>query len=390
MTVADGGIVWIIADGRDCSPDSVALAEKIDGDTVTEYRISDFARYLLSPRPIEVQKRLIGCEVHYRPGISKSIRAGIRRMLPGRLKGLIDANCLRPEILVANLKLKIPSLKDPDLERHLQNIVDGLRRYDSITRRLPRLNARQIKHIIGICEDVGGNLSYLKLQGEIEDKIKYLANNFSRDVGISLRRAYIGDGLFELRGFDFGRYQPGRAHRLVSYLKNGQRKIYVLDAKNKIECPVDNDRLLKYLLLLEQSIRMDPKLKTAFDLCAGGLARPIKLFFNNDLEIDYSKAPLPRVYKEVFQSHKLGGNQKNLVKPSLNYLQIGISLNYVPLSDCGEERLVTDIAVLHDLRALEGLKTNLPRVYSEISKRTFQTEAGRFYLLDSMEGHSNV
>jgi hypothetical protein len=32
----------------------------------------------------------------------------------------------------------------------------------------------------------------------------------------------------------------------------------------------------------------------------------------------------------------------------------------------------------------------LPQVYSEISKSAFNSEAGRFYLLDSIEGHSNV
>jgi hypothetical protein len=74
----------------------------------------------------------------------------------------------------------------------------------------------------------------------------------------------------------------------------------------------------------------------------------------------------------------------------LNYLQIGVSLNYVLLNDSAEDRVHTHISILHDLRALEALKNNLPQVYSEISKGAFISEAGRFYLLDSIEGHSHV
>jgi hypothetical protein len=60
------------------------------------------------------------------------------------------------------------------------------------------------------------------------------------------------------------------------------------------------------------------------------------------------------------------------------------------MSDIGEDRLYTQISVLHDLRAIETLKNNLPQVYSEISKSAFLSEAGRYYLLDSIEGHSNA
>jgi DNA-binding Lrp family transcriptional regulator len=45
--------------------------------------------------------------------------------------------------------------------------------------------------------------------------------------------------------------------------------------------------------------------------------------------------------------------------------------------------------VLHDLRALELLRKNLPQIYKEIEKRVGVSEAGRFYLLDSIEGFNN-
>jgi hypothetical protein len=142
--------------------------------------------------------------------------------------------------------------------------------------------------------------------------------------------------------------------------------------------------------LLEHSIRANPVLRQAFNLCSNGQARAIKLFFNKKLEVDYSKTHFPKVYREVFNACKVASNKRNLVKPSLNYLQIGVSLNYVPVCESGDDRVHTHISILHDLRALESLKTNLPQVYSEICKSAFMSEVGRFYLLDCIEGQSNV
>ena len=73
----------------------------------------------------------------------------------------------------------------------------------------------------------------------------------------------------------------------------------------------------------------------------------------------------------------------------MNYQQIGISFNYIPQPDSAADNMITLISVLHDLRALELLRKNLPQVYHEIEKRVGVSEAGRFYLLDSIEGCSN-
>ena len=114
------------------------------------------------------------------------------------------------------------------------------------------------------------------------------------------------------------------------------------------------------------------------------------MFFNKKLEIDYTKSPLPPVYQQIFNTLNVSANQKNLVKPLLNYLQIGISLNYVLFDDEQGEQMFTHITVLHDIRALEPLGKNLPEVYAQMRKRAFDSEAGRFYLLDSINGYSNA
>ncbi|MDY6842770.1 MAG: hypothetical protein SVW57_01575, partial [Thermodesulfobacteriota bacterium] len=59
---------------------------------------------------------------------------------------------------------------------------------------------------------------------------------------------------------------------------------------------------------------------------------------------------------------------------------------YIPQSYCVEQKLFTNISVMHDFRALEPIKSELPLLYSEIDKMTSVSEAGKFYLLDSIRG----
>jgi hypothetical protein len=146
---------------------------------------------------------------------------------------------------------------------------------------------------------------------------------------------------------------------------------------------------LKFLVLLQQALADDLKLRKAFGLCIRGKAKPVKLFFNRQLEVDYSNSHFPPVYRDILRENNTNSNQQNLIRPALNYLQIGISFNYLPQPDCAADNMITLISVLHDLRALELLRKNLPQVYHEIEKRVGVSEAGRFYLLDSIEGCNN-
>ena len=338
--------VWIISKGRDSQFDLSAIESGKNTEAVTEYQISDIAHYLLNPNPIEVEKRLIGCEIHYPQSTVTKIIANIKRLFPRRLRKHWNGNGIPPEVLISNCKIKIPPLKDKDFEAHLNTIYESLRAYDAVSKRLPRLDPYKIAHIIGICQDIGGNYSYLKLQGSIDDKLKYVNNYISKSVGVLLRKAQIAEGLFEMRGFDFGAYDSGRTHRLITYQKNEKRRCCVLNSNNK-------------------------------------------LFLNKQFEVDYSKSPFPKIYRNILKANNIDPNQQNLIRPSLNYLQIGISFNYMPQSNGAEEKMMTLISVLHDLRALDVLRKKLPQVYDEISKYVSVSEAGKFYLLDSIEGFNH-
>ncbi len=382
--------VWIISKGRFSDIELDRLVEGPVSGPGREYKISAIGRYLLNPSAIEIKKKLIGGEVHYKLSPGKKIRKALHKILPGSKKRLKTNGWLSPDVIVSRYKLAIPPLKDPHLASHLNQIVDHLRPYDSVAKKLVQLDPRKILQIVGICEDIGGNYSYLKLQGSIEDKIKYLGNFISKDVGVVLSKAYIDEDLFELRGYDFMAHDPEAAYKLITYHSDGIQKACVLTENNKVDFYINDSHLLRHMHLLEQSLQSDSCFSRAFHLCIEGQATPIKLFFNKKFEIDYSKAALPEVYRDVFKSLNLEPNKKNLIQPILNHLQIGISLSYILLSDSEQDRMHTDISILHDLRALEPLRKNLPRVYFELEKRAMISEAGRFYLLDSINGTSNA
>ena len=381
--------IWVISEGRDAQFDLREIDGGNGSENGREYQISDIGCYLLNPQPIEIEKRLIGCEIHYPQRTTTRIIEKLKRLLPGRLRRIWNSHMIPPEVLVSHCKIWIPPLRDRTLQKHLFHIYESLRAYDAVSRRLVQLDPHQIAHIIGICKDLGGNLTYLKLQGSIEEKLKYMQNHISKNVGVLLRKAYIGDGLFEMRGFDFRAYRADHTRRLMVFERNGKSQCCVLSSNNALEFRLDDDDLLKYLFLLQQALVDDAKLISAFENCILGVAKPVKLFFNQKLEVNYAKSPFPKIYRDILNANKIDLNQSNLIRPALNYMQIGISFNYIPQDNGFEENMTTLISVLHDLRALEMLRRKLPQVHTEIQNRVKGSEAGMFYLLDTIEGFNH-
>ena len=354
-----------------------------------EYRISDLALYLLNPNPIEVKKKLIGCEIRYRLPFFRAFKQKVRRLLPKRIFGAPNNEDVPTEIIMSPCNTKMFPLKDKGLERHFNRIDDFLQPYDSTLKRLSVLNMSKIDDVIGICEDFSNSRSWLNLQGDIHEKINYIIEFLSKDVGVFLQKAYLSDGLFEMRGFDFETYDSSRSHRLIKFFQNGKTKCCALNPDNSVRYWVEETGLIRYMQLLEQSIQMNHKLRDSINQCAEGYAKPLKLFFNKEFRIDYSNTHLPKIYKELFEAYTLEPDKKDAVVNILNNLQLGISFHYIPQFHSGKSELFTSISVMHDMKALEPLKDNVPQLYSDISKRASLSEAGRFYLLDSIRGYFN-
>ena len=231
----DNARIWIISEARHSEFNLKGVVEGNVAGPYKEYRISDIGRYLLNPHSIEVKKKLIGGEIHYKHGVLKKIRKLLRNILPKAVRRETNAPLISPEMIVSRYKFRIPPIKDPDLEAHLKQFYGLLRSHDSVAKKLALLDPAKVFEIVGICEDIGENYSYLKLKGSIEEKIKYLQNHVSREVGVILNRAHIADGLFELRGYDFESYTPERSYRLISYNGDGNQKACVLTDYNTVD-----------------------------------------------------------------------------------------------------------------------------------------------------------
>lgn len=378
--------IWIISRGRYADLDLIGMNGGAIKGPVKEYRISDLARYLLNPNPIEVRKKLIGYEIHYGQQSHSMAWGKIRRILLGKQK----EGPIAPEVLIKDHASESPKSKDQKFQAHIDKIYTLLRPHDPLLKKLSRIDRCKISDIVGICkEDIDGNHSRLTLKGGIDEKMNYISSFIGENVGVILNKASVADNLFEMRGFDFTSYNPTNSHRLVKVLKEGKPESCVLRPDGSVEYWIDDITLVHYMHLLEQSIKANPKFNESLNLCTEGNAKPLRLFFNKQLAIDYSTTRLPEVYKELLKAHSMRLSERATFMESLKRLQFGILFQYVPQSNSITEILLTNLSVMHDLRALEPIKHNLPQLYSEINKRAYSSEIGKFYLLDSIRGIQN-
>jgi hypothetical protein len=369
---------WVISEGKLARLELDGFDPEADRGSLKEYQLSEIGRYLLNPNPIEIRKRMVGCEVHNK-------RKGLTRWIPGLVRS--DRGS-KAEVILSGIKLKLPHLKDPDLDAHLKRMVEDLRVFEPFGKKLSRLDPHKISQLVGICEDVGGGYSYLKLQGSIEDKIRFLTSHVGRETRVTIQRAHVSEGLFELRAFPAAGFNPANVFRLFVYSRCGQAAACVLSPYGNLDFRMPDPQTVKYTILLENILKFCAEFRKAFETCFREGARPVRLFFNRQIEVDYSKTNFPEVYRDVFRASETALSNCNLVKPVLNSLQMAVSLSYLSTPGEGEERLSTHVCILHDVRALEPLRQSLPGVYAEMNRRAFNTENGRYYVLDSITGAS--
>ncbi|MBW1850632.1 MAG: hypothetical protein JRJ15_04230 [Deltaproteobacteria bacterium] len=381
--------VWIISKGRHAKFDLGTICRDVKTTFVREYRISDLAKYLLDPNPIEVKKMLIGCEVNYHQTFSDKAREKVRQILPPGLQGLLKDKKIFSEVLIANCEGTTSSLKDSGLKSHVEKICSALRVYNPMLKSLSKLERGEVSNITGICEDIGGNRSLLNLKGDIEEKIGYVSSCIMKDIGVILEKAYVSDGLFEMSGFDFLSYDANNSHRLIKFYADGRPKLCIIGIDGKVEFWVEEARLLNHMHLLEHSIRANFNFRNSLTMCSQGEARPLRLLFKKRLEIDYAKSPLPELYRDIFDTCDIGSKEKDAVMRSLKNSQLGILFNYVPVTNSGGDKLHTNVSVMHDIKALEPIKDQLPELYSRVNKMALKSEAGKYYLLDSIKGYNN-
>ncbi|MFC1891679.1 hypothetical protein ACFLZT_04735 [Thermodesulfobacteriota bacterium] len=384
--VSGHDFTWIISRGQYTKADISNINGVNRNGTVMEYNISELARYMLNPNPIEVKKKLIGLEIHFQQPPTGRIIEKMRRLIFRGKKEEITPS----ETVISDHKERPTDLKDNILESHVNSIYSSLRSYDPVQKRLLKLDRSRISDITGLCEeDIDNNHSKLTIKGSIDEKIEYICNSLGGDVGVILEKAYATESLFEMRGFDFAKFNPDKSYRLIKFMADGTPKACVTGPENKVEYWVEDIRLVNFMHLLEQAIQTNSSFKESFKLCFDNKAKPLRLLFNRKLGIDYSMSSLPKTYREIFDVNSMGLDTTDYFIDLLKNQQMGITFQYIPRSDSGEQRLYTNITVMHDFRALEPLKNDLPQVYEEINKKVSVSEAGKYYLLDSIKGYKN-
>jgi hypothetical protein len=381
--------IWIISKGRYSAwqpPDAAGPEPK--GPT-KEYRLSELARFMLDPRPVQVKRRLVGCEVAYRQPLGIRMGRRLERCLPSALRGWAERRATPPEVFVSAAAAAAPAVDDPHLDQHLKGLERQLREHDPLLHELLTLDRGRLTRITGLCDDLGGKHLRLRLNGTIDDNIDYLCSHLQSEVTVVLDNTYAAPGLFELRGLDL---EPGslqQSHRLVKCSRAGKPAACVLGDDQRPAFWVENPKRINYLHLLELAIRSNRQFQLSLKRCLYGKARLLRIFFNRQPIVDYSSNHFPETYRDVISTSQLAHTAKDDLLNSLNHLQLGISLQTVSESDAGQKQLDTHVSVMHNFRALEPIKAHLPELYDAIDKRTEVSEAGKFYLLDSLQGTLN-
>ena len=377
--------IWIISKSKRINADLIHFADR-KINQIKEYKISDFGLYLLDPKPIEVKKKLVGCEITYKKSFFHRFKTNLLNIFGLNSQKKTDKNNNLSESFESGISLTNIIMQDKQLNTFLNKIDSLLRPYDLVTSKLAQLDISKISDIKGICEGIGKNRTSLNLQDSITDKIHFIKQNLLSDISVILKKAYISEGLFELSGFDFTEYNSNNSHTLLCFKQNNISKAIVFNSDNNILFEVEDLNLINFLNLFNYSINNNENLNKSLYQSLNGKILPTKLFFTKNIEINYSKGNIPKTYQNFFNSYDIGDNKKESVIDTLNNSQFGISFSYIPVSVSGNNKLHTNISVIHDLNALDPIKNNFPNLFNQLNKELSLSTFGKYYLLDYIKG----
>ncbi len=380
--------VWIIEPGATTDFDVASLGIKAKPKRVMEYGLSDIGRYLIQPGPVEVENQLVGCECDLIPTGRSRIRQGCARLFKGPRAGGNDSARVKKTLLARNV-IKIPTLKDRQLAGHVENLRRMLQPLDPVFEAIGDLDIHKLADIHGVCQDEAGHRTLLTLKGDLAEKKQYLLDSLLKPVRTTLASVHIAEGLYEMRAWRSHLFARQRRHRLVRFHVDGRFFGCLLNANHRMAFWINDSKHLHRMLLLQQAIDTSPALAEAFNQCLADAARPMRLMFNPNLDIDYTRNRIPQVYRDIFTHMEVDIELRREVIGLLNHHQLGVSFSYVTQEGFGDPLPVTNISVMHDVKALEPLRTGAPQVFAAINQRATQSEAGKYYLLESIRGRSD-
>ncbi|MBI9090792.1 MAG: hypothetical protein JEZ12_16365 [Desulfobacterium sp.] len=229
--------IWLISNGWDSSLDLDQIFPGLEIDSVREYRISDLANYMINPNPIKVNNRLIGCEIIHRKSGWQAIKQRMSTVFSKN--GVDDPPKADPQgkLLISSILPGACAATTKALNTHISRIYDLLTPFDTLIQKISNLDKATVLDINGICEDLEGNRSFMRIAGPVEDKINFIAHNLSKEIQVLVEKAHFSEGLFEMRAFDFQGYNPDNHHRLVKFTQNGKPVLCTITHDNKFRAP---------------------------------------------------------------------------------------------------------------------------------------------------------
>ncbi|MBL0712145.1 MAG: hypothetical protein JJV98_00460 [Desulfosarcina sp.] len=377
--------VWIITQGSYTDIDVASLGIEAKPKKVMAYGLSDIGRYLIHPGPIEVENQLVGCECDLMLTGSGKVRQSLGRLAAWRHKESAETTGSRRVYLARNA-VKIPALKDRQLAGHVERLRGMLQPLDPVFQEIAAIDPQKMADIRGICEDEAGHRTLLTLKGDLATRQQYILDNLLKPVRTTLKSVHLAEGLFEMRGWNTSLFLSSRIHRLLRFHVDGKFFACLLNSNDRLAFWINDIKHLHRVVLLQQALDNSTQLAGAFNRCLTDKARPMRLMFNRNLDIDYTRNRIPQVYKELFRTLDLDIEMRRNVIRSLNHRQLGVSFSYVEQEGFGDPRPITNISVMHDIKALEPLRSGAPQVYAAISRRATISEAGKYYLLEDIRG----
>lgn len=379
--------LWLISSRLTSDFGSNNLFKNIVPDRIIAYKISDLAKYMINPNSIEIKCRLIGCKIIFQKAAPSKIRSLTEKYF-SRLfkKNRSDiATEFHEETIISDYSPLVADVTDAAFQYHINKIRGLLTPYDSLNEKIAELDASELNDVLGIYRDPEGNPCLLRLHGSIPEKIEYILNHVHKKIGVLINKAHIDKGLFEMKGFNFEFFDPEKASWLIIGTRNDVSEAYVLGPDGSVEFKIEEIDLIRYLHFFQASLKTNSKLRNLINESVRGQIRLLKLFINRELEIDYFKTDLPKIYKEVFDSNAIPSDARKLIVSALNKKQIGIFMNYIYDSAEGKSRPSASMYVMHDIEALEAVKEILPYLYSQINQKLGDLTADKYYLMDTMK-----
>ena len=387
---ANGGQkLWIISKGRHIHWQPSKSAAISGNGMALAYDISPLARFMIDPRPVKVKRRLVGCELTYRQPLRTRLGRRFSHLLPSAVKRWTEKHAIAAETLFSNADADCPEMANVHLENHLKRLESQLGAFNPLRQQLMSLDRSCLETVTGLCDDPCGKPLRLRFGGSIDDNIDYLGAHLQTEVSVVLDQTYAAPGLFELRGLALDGDSLQSPCRLVKCSLNNQPAACVLTPDEQVDFWLENPKRINYLHLLELAVRSNRQFQQALERCRQGESRLLRVFFNRQPIVDYSATNFPETYREVIASFQLAHEAKDNLVNSLNHLQLGISLQTVSEGEAGEKQLDTHVSVMHNFRALEPIRAHLPQLYAAIDKRAVVSEAGKFCLLDTLQGSLN-